>query len=157
MIAVLQRAARASVRVEGEIVGEIGQGLLILLGVGREDGEREAEMLAAKILRCRIFTDEQDKLNLSVADIGGGALVVSNFTLLANYRRGNRPDFMAAAEPVRAKALYEYFTALLQRDLPLVQTGVFGADMEVSLVGDGPITIVMDTDVLKQPKKESRV
>lgn len=157
MIAVLQRAAKASVRVEGSTVGEIGQGLLILLGVGREDGEREAEMLAAKILRCRIFTDEQDKLNLSVADIGGGALVVSNFTLLANYRRGNRPDFMAAAEPARAKALYEYFTSLLRRELPLVQTGEFGAHMEVSLVGDGPITIVMDTDVLKQPKKESRV
>ena len=157
MIAVLQRAASAFVRVEGNTVGEIGKGLLILLGVGQNDSEREAEMLAAKILRCRIFTDEADKLNLSVTDVGGGALVVSNFTLLANYRRGNRPDFMGAAEPARAKELYLYFTELLRRELPLVQTGEFGAHMEVGLVGDGPITIVMDTDVLKQPKKECRV
>ena len=156
MIAVLQRAASAYVRVEGKTVGEIGKGLLILLGVGREDTEKEAQMLAAKILRCRIFTDDADKMNLSVTDVGGGALVVSNFTLLANYRRGNRPDFMGAAEPVRAKELYLYFTDLLRRELSLVQTGEFGAEMQVGLVGDGPVTIVMDTDVLKQPKKESR-
>lgn len=154
MIAVLQRAARASVRVDGRTVGEIGHGLLILLGVAREDTEREAEMLAAKILRCRIFCDREDRMNLSVSDVAGGALVVSNFTLLANYRRGNRPDFMGAAEPARARELYEYMTDLLRRELPLVQTGEFGAEMEVSLVGDGPVTIVMDTDVLKRSKKE---
>ena len=156
MIAVLQRAAKAAVRVEGRTVGEIGKGLLILLGVGREDTEKEAEMLAAKVLRCRIFCDDADKMNLSVTDVGGGALVVSNFTLLANYRRGNRPDFFGAAEPARANQLYLYFTELLRRELPLVQTGEFGAHMEVSLTGDGPVTIVMDTDVLKQPKKEAR-
>ena len=156
MIAVLQRAAAASVRVDGEIVGQIGKGLLILLGVGEGDTEREAELLAAKILRTRIFTDGEDKMNLSVTDVGGGALVVSNFTLLANYRRGNRPDFMRAAKPDEAKRLYEYFTSLMRAELPLVQTGVFGAHMEVSLTGDGPVTIVMDSDVLKQSKKESR-
>ncbi len=157
MIAVLQRAASAAVRVEGSVVGEIGKGLLILVGVGQEDSEKEAEMLAAKILRCRIFCDENDKMNLSVCDVGGGALVVSNFTLLANYRRGNRPDFMGAAAPARAKELYLYFTDCLRRELALVQTGEFGAHMEISLAADGPITIVMDTDVLKQPKKESRI
>lgn len=156
MIAVLQRAASAAVRVDGLVVGQIGAGLVILLGVSREDTEREAELLAAKILRCRIFCDEQDKMNLSVSDIGGEALVVSNFTLLANYRRGNRPDFMQAAPPEQANALYQYFTALLKQALPRVETGEFGAHMQVDLVGDGPITIVMDTDVLKQSKKESR-
>ena len=155
MIAVLQRVAEASVRVENKVVGEIGHGLLILLGVAEEDTEREAEMLAAKILKCRIFEDENGKLNRSVTDVDGGALVVSNFTLLANYRRGNRPDFMGAAAPARANALYEYFTDLMRRALALVQTGVFGAEMQVGMVGDGPITIVMNTDVLKQPKKES--
>ncbi|MBQ9777592.1 MAG: D-tyrosyl-tRNA(Tyr) deacylase [Clostridia bacterium] len=157
MIAVLQRAASAAVRVEGNVVGEIGKGLLILVGIGQEDSEKEAEMLAAKILRCRIFCDENDKMNLSVCDVGGGALVVSNFTLLANYRRGNRPDFMGAAAPARAKELYLYFTDCLRRELALVHTGEFGAHMEISLAADGPITIVMDTDVLKQPKKESRI
>ena len=155
MIAVLQRAAEASVRVEGKVVGEIGKGLLILLGVAEGDTEREAEMLAAKVLKCRIFEDENGKMNRSVTDVAGGALVVSNFTLLANYRRGNRPDFMGAAAPARACELYEYFTALMRRALSLVQTGEFGAEMQVGLVGDGPITIVMNTDVLKQSKKES--
>ncbi len=155
MIAVLQRAARASVEVQGRVVGEIGKGLLILLGVAEGDTEKEAEMLAAKILKCRIFEDEQGKMNRSVTDVGGGALVVSNFTLLANYRCGNRPDFMGAAAPARANELYLYFTQLLRRELASVQTGEFGAEMQVRLVGDGPITIVMNTDVLKQSKKES--
>ena len=155
MIAVLQRAARASVEVEGRVVGEIGKGLLILLGVAEGDTEKEAEMLAAKIVKCRIFEDENGKMNRSVADVNGGALVVSNFTLLANYRRGNRPDFMGAAAPARANELYLYFTDLLRRELSTVQTGEFGAEMQVGLVGDGPITIVMNTDVLKQSKKES--
>jgi D-tyrosyl-tRNA(Tyr) deacylase len=156
MIAVLQRAAEASVRVEGHVVGEIGHGLLVLLGVGQEDTERDAELLAAKILRLRIFCDEADKMNLSVTDVGGNALVVSNFTLLANYRRGNRPDFMGAAPPARANELYRYFVSLLRRELPGVQTGEFGAEMQVGLVGDGPITIVLDSEVLKMSKKECR-
>ena len=155
MIAVLQRAARAFVEVDGRVVGEIGKGLLILLGVAEGDTEREAEMLAAKVLKCRIFEDEAGKMNRSVTDVGGGALVVSNFTLLANYRRGNRPDFMGAAAPARANELYTYFTELVRREVGEVGNGVFGAEMEVELVGDGPVTIVMNTDVLKQSKKES--
>ena len=144
MIAVIQRAASAAVRVEGACVGAIGQGLLVLLGVAEEDTEQDAALLAAKILRLRIFCDDADKMNLSVTDVGGNILVVSNFTLLANYRRGNRPDFMRAAPPAKAEALYLHFTDLLRRELPEVQNGVFGAEMQVELLGDGPITIVMD-------------
>lgn len=153
MIAVLQRAKRAAVTVEGRTVGEIGNGLLVLLGVKEGDTEKDAELLAAKIAKCRIFTDDEDKMNWSVTDIGGGVLVVSNFTLLANYRRGNRPDFMDAAAPARANELYEYFAEQLRRDVANVATGEFGADMQIELMADGPITIVMDSEVLKQPKR----
>ena len=153
MIAVLQRAKRAAVTVEGRTVGEIGNGLLVLLGVKEGDTEKDAELLAAKIAKCRIFTDDEDKMNWSVTDIGGGVLVVSNFTLLANYRRGNRPDFMDAATPARANELYEYFAEQLRRDVANVATGEFGADMQIELMADGPVTIVMDSEVLKQPKR----
>lgn len=153
MIAVLQRAAHAAVTVEGQTVGEIGRGLLVLLGVREGDTERDAELLAAKVAKCRIFTDEADKMNLSVADIDGEVLVVSNFTLLANYRRGNRPDFMDAAAPDRADELYRYFTGLLAAEVRHVATGEFGAHMQIDLQADGPITIVMDSEVLKQPKR----
>lgn len=153
MIAVLQRAASASVAVEGAIVGAIGKGLLVLLGVGEGDTERDAEMLAAKIAKCRIFEDEEGKMNRSVIDVGGGVLVVSNFTLLANYRRGNRPDFLSAAAPERANALYLYFTECLRREVAHVATGEFGAHMVIDLKADGPITIVMDSHILQQPKK----
>lgn len=153
MIAVLQRAARAAVSVEGETVGAIGRGLLVLLGVREGDTETDAELLAAKVAKCRIFTDEADKMNLSVADIDGEVLVVSNFTLLANYRRGNRPDFMDAAAPARADELYRYFTELMRREVRHVATGAFGEYMQIDLQADGPITIVMDSEVLKQPKK----
>ena len=153
MIAVLQRAARAAVSVEGETVGAIDRGLLVLLGVREGDTETDAELLAAKVAKCRIFTDEADKMNLSVADIDGEVLVVSNFTLLANYRRGNRPDFMDAAAPARADELYRYFTELMRREVRHVATGEFGADMRIDLAADGPVTIVMDSEVLKQPKK----
>lgn len=153
MIAVLQRAARAAVSVEGETVGAIDRGLLVLLGVSEGDTEKDAELLAAKVAKCRIFTDEADKMNLSVADIDGEVLVVSNFTLLANYRRGNRPDFMDAAAPARADELYRYFTELMRREVRHVATGAFGEYMRIDLQADGPITIVMDSEVLKQPKK----
>lgn len=153
MIAVLQRAARAAVSVEGETVGAIDRGLLVLLGVREGDTEKDAELLAAKVAKCRIFTDEADKMNLSVADIDGEVLVVSNFTLLANYRRGNRPDFMNAAAPARADELYRYFTELMRREVRHVATGAFGEYMQIDLQADGPITIVMDSEVLKQPKK----
>ena len=156
MIAVLQRAAAASVTVDKRTVGKIGRGLLILLGVANEDEREDAELLCRKILACRIFTDENDKMNLSVRDVGGEVLVVSNFTLLANCRRGNRPDFMAAAAPGKAKELYHYFASLVESELGGVATGEFGADMCVSLTGDGPVTIVMDSNELKKTKKESR-
>ena len=152
MIAVLQRAAKAAVRVDDKTVGEIGKGLLILLGVSCEDTREDAELFCKKILACRIFTDDNDKMNLSVRDVGGSVLVVSNFTLLANYAHGNRPDYMGAARPEQAIPLYEYFVELVRRDGTPVATGEFGADMQVSLVGDGPVTIVMDSNQLKRKK-----
>ena len=155
MIAVLQRAASAAVRVDEKTVGEIGKGLLILLGVAEGDTKEDAELLARKILACRIFSDENDKMNLSVRDVQGGVLVVSNFTLLANYAHGNRPDYMRAAKPNEANKLYEYFVDLIRLDGTEVQTGEFGADMRVHLVGDGPVTIVMDSNELKKKKEKS--
>lgn len=156
MIAVLQRVAHAAVRVDGSVVGEIGHGLLLLLGVAAEDTEADAAALARKIARCRIFEDEAEKMNLSLLDVGGSALVVSNFTLLAAYAHGNRPDYMAAAKPDTANALYEYFTELVRRDGTPVATGEFGADMQVHLVGDGPVTIVMDSNQLKKKKEKAQ-
>lgn len=152
MIAVLQRAASAAVTVKGRTVGEIGKGLLVLLGVSREDSEQDAAALAAKIVKCRIFEDEAGRMNRCVTDVGGGVLVVSNFTLLANYRRGNRPDFLEAAPPAVANELYEYFTECLRREVTSVATGEFGADMTIDLKADGPVTIVMDSRVLSTPR-----
>ena len=156
MIAVLQRAASAAVRVDGETVGEIGQGLLILLGVSVEDSRSDAEALARKIARCRIFCDEQGKMNRSVQDVGGSVLVVSNFTLLANYAHGNRPDYLAAARPEQAVPLYEYFCALMRAEGLPVSTGIFGADMRVMLEGDGPVTIVMNSKELTTRKESAQ-
>ena len=156
MIAVLQRAAGAAVRVEGAVVGEIGHGLLVLLGVSAEDTEADAELLCKKILSCRIFTDAADKMNLSVRDVGGSVLVVSNFTLLANYAHGNRPDFLAAARPEQANRLYEYFVELVRRDGTPVATGEFGADMKIELHCDGPVTIVMDSNTVKKKKEKAQ-
>jgi D-tyrosyl-tRNA(Tyr) deacylase len=155
MIAVLQRIHSAAVTADGVPAGACGRGFLILLGVLDGDTEAEALLLAEKIAKFRVFSDENGKMNLALRDIGGEVLVVSNFTLGANYSHGNRPDFMGAAAPARANELYLYFTQLLRRELATVQTGEFGAEMQVGLVGDGPITIVMNTDVLKQSKKES--
>lgn len=148
MIAVLQRVKRSSVRIEGEQVGECGHGLMILLGVADGDTKTDADLLAAKISKLRIFCDENDKMNLSVKDIDGEVLVVSNFTLLANYAKGNRPDYMNAAAPDEANALYEYFADLMEKEVKHVGRGVFGGDMEVSILNDGPVTIVMDSKVL---------
>lgn len=152
MKAVLQRVTEACVKIDGMSVGKCAHGLLILLGVAEGDGEQEAQMLASKISTLRIFSDENGKMNRSVADVGGEILVVSQFTLLANYRCGNRPDYKASAAPDEAYRLYEYFSDRLRQLGFKVETGVFGADMQVSLVNDGPVTIVMDTDVLKQPR-----
>lgn len=150
MTAVIQRVKRASVKVDDVIVGKVDQGLMLLLGVFSGDNENDADKLAAKIAKLRIFSDENDKLNLSVCDIGGGALVVSNFTLCANYKHGNRPDYLAAEKPDRANELYLYFTDKLRSLIPgETQTGIFGADMEIEIINDGPITIVMDSKELK--------
>ena len=148
MKAVLQRVKNASVAVDGEIVGKCGEGLMILLGVAQGDTEEDARLLATKICNLRIFTDENDKMNLSVLDIGGEALVVSNFTLLANYKKGNRPDYFGAAKPDTANELYEYFVSLLEKELVHVGKGRFGAHMDINISADGPVTIVMDSEVL---------
>ena len=148
MIAVLQRVSKASVAVDGNTVGKCGRGLAILLGVADGDSEKDAKTLAEKISKLRIFTDENDKMNLSVMDIDGEALVISNFTLLANYAHGNRPDYMSAAKPAEADRLYEYFCGELSQKLKSVEKGIFGADMAVEISNDGPVTIVMDSKIL---------
>lgn len=152
MKAVLQRVKRASVSVDGQIVGECAEGLMILLGVANGDTEEDARLLATKICNLRIFSDENDKMNLSVKNIDGEALVISQFTLMANYKHGNRPDYLESASPAEANRLYEYFKGLMATELRHVGCGVFGAHMEVSLVNNGPVTIVMDSEVLKKKK-----
>ena len=152
MKAVIQRVKHASVAVDGKIVGSCEEGFLVLLGVAEGDTEQEAEMLCRKIVNLRIFQDEAGKMNRSLLDIDGEMLVVSQFTLLANYRHGNRPDFMASAKPDEANRLYEYFKSLAQKELRRVESGIFGADMKVELLNDGPVTIVMDSEVLKSKK-----
>ena len=148
MIAVIQRVKSAAVSVDGNTVGECGMGLLILLGVATNDTEEDARVLSKKIANLRIFTDDNDKLNLSVKDVSGEALVVSNFTLLANYKKGNRPDYLNSARPQTAEELYLYFTKLLSEELSRVETGAFGEHMEITATCDGPITITMDSNVL---------
>ena len=147
---VIQRVNSASVSVDGESVGRCGKGLMMLLGVGEGDTKEDAELLARKVVNLRIFTDDADKMNLSVKDIGGEALVVSNFTLLANYKKGNRPDYMSAAKPDEAKTLYEYFVSLLRAELGQVGTGEFGAHMNIDICADGPVTIVMESEILRK-------
>lgn len=148
MIAVLQRVKRASVKVEGCVVGECENGFCVLLGVAKGDTEEDARSLAKKLLELRIFCDENDKMNLSVKDVDGELLVVSNFTLLAAYRKGRRPDFINAAPPSEAEELYEYFCSLCEGEVKQLGRGVFGAEMELTIVNDGPVTIVMDSAVL---------
>lgn len=143
MRAVLQRVSRASVTVDGKVTGEIGPGLLILVCAMEGDSDAKADQLAAKIAKLRIFKDDQGKMNLSIRDIGGSALIVSQFTLAADLR-GNRPGFSTAAKPDEGKRLYEYFTAKMQAEGIPTANGIFGADMDVSLNNDGPVTIWMD-------------
>lgn len=147
MRAVLQRVTEAQVHVGGELVGQTGKGLLILFCAMGGDSEVQAERLASKVAKLRIFKDEQGKMNLSVRDIGGSALVVSQFTLAADLR-GNRPGFSTAAPPVEGERLYRHFAQALEKEGVPVANGQFGADMAVSLVNDGPVTIWMDTDQL---------
>ena len=145
MRAVVQRVSRASVNVDGEIVGAIERGLLVLLGVGQDDSERDAEYLAEKIAGLRIFEDENERMNLSVQDVGGAVLAVSQFTLYGDVRKGKRPSFDAAARPERAKELYEYFVAQARGRGIRCETGIFQAMMQVELVNDGPVTILLDS------------
>lgn len=146
MIAAIQRVSQASVSVEGHIVGRIGSGLLVLLGIGQEDGPQDTTYLAQKITNMRIFVDDQGKMNNSVKDDQGEILLVSQFTLLADTKKGNRPSFVAAAPPEQAVPLYEAIQSELGAALGQpVATGEFGADMQVSLVNDGPVTIVLNS------------
>ena len=153
MKAVIQRVRSASVEVEGEIVGSCGHGLLVLLGVAPEDTEEDMERMVQKMVKMRIFTDENGKMNRSVQDIDGEMLVVSQFTLFANYKHGNRPAYLGAAAPDKANAMYEKFLARAATLVRHVGHGVFGAHMQVSLVNDGPVTIVMESDMLAPATK----
>lgn len=153
MRVVVQRVSGASVAVSGETVGKCGRGFLILLGVAKGDTEADADVLAAKLSKLRIFEDGNGKMNLSLSDIGGELLIISNFTLYADCRHGNRPDFLMAEAPAEANRLYEYFTDRMKTlsGCP-TETGVFGADMKVSIENDGPVTLVIDSPELMKKK-----
>jgi len=146
MRAVVQRVSRARVTVAGETTGEIGRGLLVLLGVSNRDSEKDADYLVEKTLNLRIFYDEDGKMNLSLLDVGGGLLVVSQFTLYGDTRRGRRPSFIDAAEPIEANHLYEYFVTECRLRINHVETGRFQAMMDVELTNDGPVTILIDSE-----------
>lgn len=154
MKAVFQRVTEASVTVEGTQIANIGNGVLLLVGICEGDTQQEAQVLAKKVAELRVFCDENDKMNLSVLDIGGSVLAVSQFTLCASTARGRRPDFFGAAKPDVAKPLFDDFVGYL-RDMGVtdVQTGEFGADMKVRLLNDGPVTILLDTDTWKRSGK----
>lgn len=141
---VLQRVTSASVTVDGKIIGKIGTGFLLLFGVGHEDTEEDCRRLADKISGLRIFSDENDKINLDLDSVGGQLLVVPQFTLYADCRKGNRPNFIQAAKPEKANALYEYFVEYLRSKGKHVETGEFGADMKVELLNDGPFTVILE-------------
>lgn len=145
MRVVLQRVSQASVRVEGSVVGQIGPGLMLLVGIKQEDTETDLAWMADKLAGLRIFEDGEGKMNLSLADVGGAILSVSQFTLYGDCRKGRRPNFMAAARPEIASELYDRFNGMLRTKGFRVETGVFGAMMEVSLVNDGPVTLILDS------------
>lgn len=148
MKAVIQRVLKSSVSVDGEIKGSIGKGYNVLLGVMEGDTDAQADLLAAKIAKLRVFEDENGKMNKSILDIGGEILVISQFTLCADIKKGNRPSFTDSAPPEEANRLYELFCSkLIENGVPKVETGVFAADMKVEIINDGPVTIVMDTDI----------
>lgn len=148
MKAVIQRVSRASVAIDGEIAGAIGEGYLVLLGVAREDTVEIMEKLVKKMIDLRIFQDESGKTNLSIEDVGGEILVVSQFTLLADCKKGRRPSFIKAGDPKSAKEMYELFIEECKKRISKVEHGSFGSDMKVELVNDGPFTIVLDSDEL---------
>lgn len=148
MRVVVQRVSEAEVRVGGEVVGKIGRGFLVLLGIAHSDYEAQAALLAHKIAGLRVFEDSDGKMNLSLADVGGSVLAVSQFTLYADARKGRRPSFTDAARPEQANPLYDHFCALLEAHGLTVARGRFGAHMAVALVNDGPVTLVLDSDSL---------
>ena len=153
MRAVIQRVREATVSVDGVVVGQIGPGLLVLLGVGGGDGLAEATLLAEKIAHLRIFPDDKGRFNRALLDIGGSTLVVSQFTLYADVRRGRRPSFSDAAQPELAAPLVEAFVAALRRHGVTVATGSFGAYMQVALINDGPVTIILDSETFGEPRR----
>ncbi len=154
MRALIQRVINSDVSVDGNVTGSIGKGFNILLGVMDGDTKAEADTLAAKIVKLRIFDDPDGKMNLSITDVGGEALVVSQFTLCADCRKGNRPSFVASASPDEVNDLYEYFCSLLRENgVAKVEQGVFGADMKVNIVNDGPVTIWLDTEIFRQSRR----
>ena len=146
MIAVLQRVTSSSVSVRGEVIGRISKGLNVLLGVAKNDTEKEADYLIGKILGMRIFEDEAGKMNLSLSDIDGDILIISQFTLLANTKKGKRPSFEKAGDPAHAKRLYEYFIEKAKERVKVAEHGEFGADMKVDIQNDGPVTIILNTE-----------
>lgn len=150
---VIQRVSEASVSVDGNVVGEIGKGFMLLIGVAKGDTSDEAVALVEKISKMRIFEDENEKMNLSLTDVGGSVLAISQFTLCAECRRGNRPDFFNAAPPAEANELYELFISEMRNKGITTEKGIFGADMKVSLINDGPVTIVLDSEDLKKSRK----
>lgn len=145
MKAVIQRVSEGQVKVENKVVGAITHGLLLLIGIDEEDEEADALWLVQKILNLRIFSDPEGKMNLSVQDLEGEILCISQFTLIADYKKGNRPSFIKAAKPEKAIALFEFFKTEIAKTALKIESGIFGADMQVSLVNDGPVTIVMDS------------
>ena len=151
MKAVIQRVSSASVEVEGKIVGSCEKGFMVLFGAAEGDTEADADILARKIAALRVFCDSEDKMNLSLLDIGGEILAISQFTLCADVKKGNRPSFIGAMEPVGAERLYKYFCQKLREEgVKRVDEGIFGADMQVSLVNDGPVTILYDTEIWRK-------
>ncbi|WBV55804.1 D-aminoacyl-tRNA deacylase [Chryseobacterium daecheongense] len=145
MKVVIQRVSEAHVKVEEKIVGEINSGFMLLIGIDENDEKADADWLVQKILNLRVFADEDDKLNLSLKDISGEILCISQFTLIADYKKGNRPSFIKAAKPDKAIPLFDYFKEEIAKSGLKTESGIFGADMKVSLVNDGPVTIVMDS------------
>ena len=145
---VIQRVKEASVKVDDEYTGKIKKGYLVLIGVGQEDTKEEADKYIRKMINLRIFEDENGKTNLSLADVNGELLLISQFTLYANCKKGNRPSFVDAGNPDKANALYEYIISKCKEQVDIVETGSFGADMKISLINDGPFTIILDSEKL---------
>ena len=145
---VIQRVQHASVTVDNEVIGKIGKGFMVLIGVSEEDNTEIADKMIKKLIGMRIFEDENGKTNLSLADVNGELLLISQFTLYANCKRGNRPSFIESGDPALAEELYEYIISKCQENVPVVEKGSFGADMKVGLINDGPFTIILDSDCM---------